>query len=636
MPNGSQPPTKVLQMRKKPKHSRDDARTQQVCALVQRALSSALASGFEDPALHSLYVQEVLPAPSVAHLLVVVAPADPNSTSFSPERSLAALDQIRGQLRSEVALELNRKRTPELSFTFAAHAVTPPSALEASVPPTSANVGDAQTAERDAAERLRKALAAAQPSFASNDPAAETTHSGASAVPRSRRGVTNVLPVAKREVPRNSKRTARRQARLNARREGSAEASSPIASSLCETIQRDGSVPIKHWTRGVPLEAAALEQLQNIAKLPIVHGWVAAMPDVHLGIGATVGSVIPTRGAIIPAAVGVDIGCGMSAVRTTLTANDLPDSLALLRSSIERAVPHGRGRGGGRGDVGSWSDVPNGVASHWRKLEPEFVRIADKHPAVRRANHAVHLGTLGTGNHFIELCLDECERVWVMLHSGSRGVGNRIGTYFIELAKKDMERHLAQLPDKDLAYFSEGSAHFDDYVQAVGWAQSYARLNREVMMQSVLRQLRSSSQLPQFETDERAVDCHHNYVAEEMHHGANVFVTRKGAVRAGKGELGIIPGSMGTRSFIVRGKGNPDSFCSCSHGAGRRMSRNEARKRYSVADHVRMTEGVECRKDADVVDETPAAYKDIGAVMAAQADLVEVEHTLKQVLCIKG
>ncbi len=398
----------------------------------------------------------------------------------------------------------------------------------------------------------------------------------------------------------------------------------------------DGGVPVKRWTRGVPVEDAALEQLSNIARLPIVHRWVAAMPDVHYGIGATVGSVIPTLGAVIPAAVGVDIGCGMMARRTTLTASQLPDNLARLRGSIERAVPHGRGKHGGRGDRGSWGNVPTPVGKRWAQLEQGFQHIAAKHPAVEKSNHVVHLGTLGTGNHFIELCVDESERVWVMLHSGSRGVGNRIGTYFIELAKKDMERRARQLPDKNLAYFSEGSEHFDDYVEAVGWAQDFARSNRELMMDKILDELRRYPDLPSFQMDKHAVNCHHNYVAREHHYGKDVFVTRKGAVRAGVGELGIIPGSMGARSFIVRGKGNPESFCSCSHGAGRVMSRTEAKKRFTVDDHKRMTEGVECRKDESVLDETPGAYKDIDAVMAAQASLVSVEHTLKQVLCIKG
>jgi tRNA-splicing ligase RtcB len=397
-----------------------------------------------------------------------------------------------------------------------------------------------------------------------------------------------------------------------------------------------GGVPIKRWTHGVPVEEDAIEQLSNISRLPFIHGWVAAMPDVHLGIGATVGSVVPTVGAVIPAAVGVDIGCGMMATRTTLTASQLPDNLARLRGSIERGVPHGRGKHGGRGDRGSWSDIPTLVGQRWATLEAGFQRIAGKHRAIADSNHVVHLGTLGTGNHFIELCLDEEQRVWVMLHSGSRGVGNRIGSYFIELAKRDMERHQTHLPDRNLAYFEEGSEHFNDYVDAVSWAQEFARHNRELMMIKVLDEMRRSSELPSFQMDKHAVNCHHNYVAKEEHYGKQVFLTRKGAVRAGAGELGIIPGSMGARSYIVRGKGNPESFCSCSHGAGRVMSRTEAKRRFTVEDHVRMTAGVECRKDKGVIDETPAAYKDIDAVMVAQNGLVSIEHTLKQVVCVKG
>jgi tRNA-splicing ligase RtcB len=398
----------------------------------------------------------------------------------------------------------------------------------------------------------------------------------------------------------------------------------------------EGGLPIKSWTRGVPVESEAIEQLSNIARLPIVHRWVAAMPDVHLGIGATVGSVIPTLGAVIPAAVGVDIGCGMMAVQTTLEASDLPDSLAPMRNAIERAVPHGRERHGGRGDKGSWDAIPNRVRSVWADLEPGFKRIVDKHPQIDKSNHVVHLGTLGTGNHFIEVCLDEDDRVWFMLHSGSRGVGNRIGSHFIELAKKDMSRHIHNLPDANLAYFTEGSQHFDDYVEAVSWAQSFARHNRELMMSAVLDAVRRLKGIPPFQMSKEAVNCHHNYVAQEVHYGKTVFVTRKGAVRAGRDELGIIPGSMGARSFIVRGKGNPESFCSCSHGAGRVMSRTQAKKHFTLEDHALATAGVECRKDQNVIDETPAAYKDIDKVMAAQSDLVDVVHTLKQVVCVKG
>lgn len=403
-----------------------------------------------------------------------------------------------------------------------------------------------------------------------------------------------------------------------------------------ELREPQGGVPIKTWTRGVPIEPEAIEQLTNIARLPIVHKWVAAMPDVHLGIGATVGSVIPTVGAVIPAAVGVDIGCGMMAVETTLDASDLPDNLGPMRTAIERAVPHGRGRSGRRGDKGSWSDIPNRVGKAWKDLEAGFKAIASKHPGVEKSNNVVHLGTLGTGNHFIEVCLDEKDNVWFMLHSGSRGVGNRIGSHFIALAKKDMQRHQQHLPDANLSYFQEGSEHFHDYVEAVEWAQAFARQNRELMMHAVLDSVRRLPGIPPFQTAKNAVNCHHNYVSREFHYGKNVFVTRKGAVHAGAGVLGIIPGSMGARSYIVRGKGNPESFCSCSHGAGRVMSRTQAKKRFSLEDHRRATEGVECRKDKEVIDETPGAYKDIDKVMAAQSDLVEVVHTLKQVVCVKG
>ncbi len=394
--------------------------------------------------------------------------------------------------------------------------------------------------------------------------------------------------------------------------------------------------PVKAWVRGVQVEDAAKRQLRNIAGLPFIHKWVAAMPDVHVGKGATVGSVIATSRAIVPAAVGVDIGCGMIAVQTSMHANDLPDDLKAIRLAIEAAVPHGRTSGGGRGDRGAWGDVPASVGAAWAELKPAFDRIVDKHPSVAKANTTAHLGTLGTGNHFIEMCLDEAERVWVVLHSGSRGIGNRIGSHFINLAKQEMRRWFIQLPDMDLAYLAEGTEHFDDYVEALDWAQRFAATNRQVMLDAVLNALAMRRDLPAFETVDSAVNCHHNYVAREHHYGANVLVTRKGAVRAREGDLGIIPGSMGARSYIVRGKGHPESFCSCSHGAGRAMTRTAAKKRFTVEDHARATHGIECRKDADVIDETPMAYKDIDAVMAAQSDLVDVVHTLRQVLCVKG
>jgi tRNA-splicing ligase RtcB (3'-phosphate/5'-hydroxy nucleic acid ligase) len=395
--------------------------------------------------------------------------------------------------------------------------------------------------------------------------------------------------------------------------------------------------PIRAWVKGVPFEAQAEQQLRNAAQLPFIFRWIAAMPDVHMGIGATVGSVIPTKGAIVPAAAGVDIGCGMAAVRTSLTASDLPENLHAIRTAIEAAVPHGRTDHGGRNDQGAWHDIPERNRARWAALAQNFDRIVARHQKLSRNAHPIaHLGTLGTGNHFIEVCLDESDRVWLMLHSGSRGIGNRIGSYFIELAKKDLRHIINNLPDKDLAYLEEGTQHFNEYVEAVGWSQSYARLNRELMMESILEAVRTTPGLPAFTATDEVVNCHHNYVSEETHFGEKVFVTRKGAVRAGLGELGIIPGSMGTRSYIVRGLGNPNSFMSCSHGAGRSMSRTEAKRRFTLADHAAATAGIECRKDADVIDETPAAYKPIDAVMAAQSDLVEVAHTLHQVVCVKG
>jgi tRNA-splicing ligase RtcB (3'-phosphate/5'-hydroxy nucleic acid ligase) len=400
-----------------------------------------------------------------------------------------------------------------------------------------------------------------------------------------------------------------------------------------QTLQTAAGKPIKLWTEGVPVEDEARQQLLKTAKMPFIFKHLAVMPDVHLGKGSTIGSVIPTLGAIIPAAVGVDIGCGMIAARTSLRAGDLPDNLHGLRRAIEQAVPHGKTFG--RRDQGAWDVVPAQADQAWRALAGRFKAITDKYPRLEKTNNRQHLGTLGGGNHFIEVCLDEADRVWFMLHSGSRGVGNAIGTQFIELAQADMRQHLANLPDKDLAYFEEGSRHFADYVEAVGWAQDYARQNRALMLQAVIgaaRQVLGRA----FEASLEAVDCHHNYVQKEHHFGQEVLVTRKGAVSAQRGELGIIPGSMGAKSFIVRGLGNQEAFCSCSHGAGRSMSRTQAKKRYSVADQERATAHVECRKDKLVIDEIPMAYKDIDRVMHAQRDLVEVVHTLRQVVCVKG
>jgi tRNA-splicing ligase RtcB len=387
------------------------------------------------------------------------------------------------------------------------------------------------------------------------------------------------------------------------------------------------------WTRGVQVEDQAKAQLLNVASLPFIFKHVAVMPDVHWGMGATVGSVIATKGAIVPAAVGVDIGCGMVAARLGLSASDLPDSLAAIRSAIEAAVPHGRTDNGGANDLGAWREQQEGTAIL------SLRSILEKHPKLERAATRAphHLGTLGTGNHFIEVCLDEEDRVWVMLHSGSRGIGNAIGSYFIERAKEHMRRWFVNLPDMDLAYLPEKTQDFDDYMEAVGWAQDFALANRRLMLeatiQAVSKALGREGLVP---VTEEAVNCHHNYVARENHFGQNVLVTRKGAVRARDGDLGIIPGSMGAKSFIVRGKGEPESFMSCSHGAGRVMSRGAAKKAFTLADHEAATAGVECRKDEGVIDETPGAYKNIDAVMTAQSGLVDIVHTLKQVVCVKG
>ncbi|ROS01321.1 tRNA-splicing ligase RtcB [Sinobacterium caligoides] len=389
-----------------------------------------------------------------------------------------------------------------------------------------------------------------------------------------------------------------------------------------------GAFPVKIYTDQVDYKA--LEQLKDIARLPIIHSHVAAMPDVHAGVGATVGSVIPTVDAIIPAAIGVDIGCGMNALRLSVKSSQLPDNLKPLRLAIEGAVPVGL-RQHKRVSAREGACTPIAAGIHL---------ILDKHPQLLkmlkrpRETWVTQMGTLGSGNHFIELCIDENKDVWVMLHSGSRGIGNAIGRYFIALAKKDMQGHMHNMPNKDLCYFSQGNQHMDDYIEALEWAQHYAKVNRQEMMNLVLRAIKPY--LPDFTVTKEAINCHHNYVQREHHLGKDVFLTRKGAISAREGELGIIPGSMGERSFIVKGKGNGESFCSCSHGAGRRMSRSAAKKRFRRADLEEQTKGVECRKDKSVIDEIPGAYKDIDQVMENQSDLIEVVHTLKQVVCVKG
>ncbi|MCX7112135.1 MAG: RtcB family protein [Proteobacteria bacterium] len=390
----------------------------------------------------------------------------------------------------------------------------------------------------------------------------------------------------------------------------------------------EGRLPVKIWTDEV--EPHARQQLVNLSLLPFIYRHVAAMPDVHTGIGATIGSVIATHNAIIPAAVGVDIGCGMIACRLSLEANDLSEVLLKkIFDQISRDVPVGREQ----------HKEDRAQTRYALPFGAQLKRMTDKHPQLlksfgKSSDWVRQMGSLGGGNHFIEICLDEAGRIWVMLHSGSRGVGNAIGNYFIALARKDMERWMISLPDRDLAYFPEGTEHFDDYAEAVQWAQDYAYANRQAMLDLILAAL--ARHMPAFQVTAEAVNCHHNYVTRENHYGENVWITRKGAIRARVGDLGIIPGSMGAKSFIVRGKGNPESFCSCSHGAGRKMSRTAAEKAFTTADLARQTEGVFCRKDKGVIDEIPGAYKDIDEVMANQDDLVEVVHTLKQVVCVKG
>lgn len=395
-----------------------------------------------------------------------------------------------------------------------------------------------------------------------------------------------------------------------------------------QQVITDQRVPVKIWTDEV--DDKSKQQLSNIASLPFIHHHVAAMPDVHFGIGATIGSVIATHKAIIPAAVGVDIGCGMVACKLSLSANDIDEkSLTKVFDQISRDVPVGRAQ---------HADA-KALTFATQPFEARFNVIASKHPEIpkrfAKANHWIcQMGSLGGGNHFIEICLDEDNQVWLMLHSGSRGIGNILAGYFIELARKDMERWMIQLPDRDLAYFPEGTEHFDDYIEAVHWAQEYAFQNRQCMVDLVLAGMRRH--LPAFEVTGEVVNCHHNYVAREHHYGADVWVTRKGAIRAGAGDIGIVPGSMGARSYIVRGLGNPESFNSSAHGAGRKMSRTAAEKQFTEADMRAQTEGVICRKDKGVIDEIPGAYKSIDAVMENQRDLTEKLHTLKQVVCVKG
>lgn len=408
-----------------------------------------------------------------------------------------------------------------------------------------------------------------------------------------------------------------------------------------QTIQTDGAL-IKAWIDGVPVEDSAMQQLHNVAQLPFVFKHVAVMPDVHMGIGATIGTVVATDaddGAIVPSITGVDIGCGMMAVRTTLKESDIPESIRHdLRVQIEQHVPNGRTCNGGKGDVGAWirGKIPERVQKLWdTELDSVYKAVIAVHPKARAFNDVNHLGTLGTGNHFIEVSIDEEGFVWVMVHSGSRGPGNRFGSFFIRLAKEQCAKWYVKLPDRELAYFPV-KMHAQWYLRAAAWAQKFAKLNRELMMEQVFEALRVPMMgLPEFTTN-TSVNCHHNYVEREKHFGQQVYVTRKGAIRARDGELAIIPGAMGVCSYIVKGRGNRDSFMSASHGAGRLMSRTAARKKFTVEDHIEATKGLECVKDATVLDETPLSYKSIDAVMAAQADLVEPVHQLRAIICVKG
>ncbi len=392
-----------------------------------------------------------------------------------------------------------------------------------------------------------------------------------------------------------------------------------------KAINKGNQASIKTWHEGVHIDDNTLDQLNNLASMPFIHKWIASMPDAHLGKGCAIGTVLATKKAIIPATVGVDLGCGMQAVKTSLKAKDLPDDLKNIRLGMEAVIPVGFGKhdklDGGTEKI--WSDY----------LAKEFDELCEIAP-IKDTNNVKHLGTLGGGNHFVEICLDEKDFVWVMLHSGSRGVGNAIGRYFISKAKEEMKRWFCNIPDEDLSYLPEGSKHFDDYIRSIDWAQTFAKFNRDIMMTKALDILHKHTK--DFRWEQHAIDCHHNYVEKENHYKENVWVTRKGAVSAKEGQLGIIPGSMGAKSFIVRGLGNKESFNSCSHGAGRVMSRSKAKKLVSMSEHKKSVEGVECRIDYDVIDETPSAYKDIDKVMEAQDDLVEVVHTLKQVMCIKG
>lgn len=392
---------------------------------------------------------------------------------------------------------------------------------------------------------------------------------------------------------------------------------------------------IKAWKRGVKFDENTIEQLKKLAQLPFIYKWVASMPDAHFGCGSAVGTVMATAGAICPSTCGVDIGCGMIAVNTGLKRSDFGDNLGYLRERIEQAVPNGRSDNGGPRDIGAWGEVPGHIQKVWdTEFDAEYRGITFEHPGAAARNTVTQLGTLGTGNHFVELSATEAGEVWIVLHSGSRGLGNKIGSYFTGLAKDLCKKWFVSLPDPELAYLPAGTQEFKDYLDAVHFAQRFALRNREIMLQATSDVLSQMLSTPI--KWGQVTNCHHNYVAWENHYGKNILVTRKGAVRAQDGDRGIIPGSMGARTYIVAGLGNPESFCSCSHGAGRAMGRNEAVRTFTVEQHALATTGVECDKTSGTLDETPAAYKSIEDVMRAQADLVTPLVSLKQFLCVKG
>ena len=417
-----------------------------------------------------------------------------------------------------------------------------------------------------------------------------------------------------------------------------------------DTVYDEGTVgrPIFAWAgkNESLMDEASYDQLCDLAQMPFLEGHIAVMPDVHVGKGSTIGSVFITKDAIIPSAVGVDLGCGMQAAKLNLkigSVSNLEARLATIRHCIEEAVPHGRSDNGGLEDVGAWNpgNIPPWIHVHFDDyLYEGFNEVMKANPKINRSGDLYQrakrqLGTLGTGNHFIELSVDQDDDVWLVIHSGSRGVGAAIGGYFARLALQKNKHWFVKLPNDDLAYLVRGEQEFADYLKAVNWAQHYAHVNRVMMMNAVVRAVGTVLHDHDFHRV-RTIDCHHNYVAQEKHLKKDVLVTRKGAVRATKDAWGIIPGAMGRKSFIVTGKGHTLSYHSCSHGAGRAMSRNEARKHFSVEDHIQATAGLECHKGEEVIDETPAAYKPVEKVMEAQSDLVEIQHTLEALVCVKG